>query len=133
MRIRQIRRLFVALVALHSLVLGAAMLLSPAWTLARSGWVYDGPMFFPAQSGIFLLIFAGAYVVGIWRRPFAWFLVATKAVAVVFLLVAQGLGQAPATAFLAAILDGLMGLAVAAALAAERRAPQAETPAPDKS
>ncbi|MBI5155392.1 hypothetical protein HZA57_09160, partial [Candidatus Poribacteria bacterium] len=61
MKVEHLLRLTVALVAAHSIVLGTAMLLFPRWVLALSGWRYDGPVFFPSQSGIFLLILAGAY------------------------------------------------------------------------
>jgi hypothetical protein len=82
-----------------------------------AGWEYDGPTFFPAQSGVFLLILGGSYLAAIWHRPFAWLLVASKAAAVVFLLAEYALGNGPTMLLLpAAALDGLMGLAVAAAV-----------------
>lgn len=111
----------VAAVAAHSLVLGIAMLLQPLATLTLTGWDYRGPAFFPAQSGIFLLVLGGAYVVGVWRVSFAWLLVASKAAAVVFLVTAYSLGAVPNIALLAALLDGVMGIGVAAALLWEMR------------
>jgi hypothetical protein len=109
-------RLLIAAVGLHSLVLGTALLVHPAWILGMAGWQYDGPLFFPAQSGIFLLILGGAYLAGIRHRPFAWLLVASKAAAVTFLLVEYALGNGPVLLLPAAVFDGLMGLAVAVAV-----------------
>lgn len=121
MTISRIRKLLVGAVALHSIALGGAMYLQPAWTLSVTGWGYDGSQFFPAQSGVFLLLLGGACIVGIWQRPFAWFLVATKSAAVVFLLGEYFIRTAPGLALVAAVLDGLMGAAVAAALIWEAR------------
>ena len=110
-----------AAVALHSLALGTAMTFWPVRTLTWCGWEYQGDDFFPAQSGVFLLLLGGAYAAGVWHRPFAWFLVASKAVAVVF-LVAEGLRSgAPGPALLAGVLDGAMGLAALTALIVEAR------------
>lgn len=101
------------------------MLLWPAWALDVCGWNHEGPTFFPEQSGVFLLIFGGIWLVALWRRPVTWLLAASKAVAVVFLVAEYSLGHAPQAAILAAVLDGLMGTAAAAALlwelAVERR------------
>ena len=109
----RLQRLTVSLVAAHSLVLGAALMLAPARVLALAGWPYDGPRFFPAQSGVLLLILGLGYLAGLRLRPFAWFLVVSKGIAAVFLAVAFFAGHAPPLALLQAALDGLMGLAVA--------------------
>ena len=116
MNIRQIKKLLICAIALHSFVLGTALLVNPKWVLGLSGWNYNGPSFFPAQSGIFLLILAGAYLAGLWYRAFAWFLVASKATAVVFLIAEYIIGAAPRLVLLAAFFDGLMGVVVAIAL-----------------
>ncbi len=115
----------ISAVALHSFALGFAMLVRPAWTLALLGWDYEGPLFFPAQSGIFLLILGGAYLTAIWRRPFAWFLVASKAAAVAFLVSEWGLGGGPSMVLVAAFFDGLMGTGVAVAVLLASRAERA--------
>ncbi len=116
MNARRLQKLIIAAVALHSLILGTAVLARPAWTLQLAGWQYEGPSFFPAQSGLFLLILGGAYPAAIWRPAFAWFLVASKAAAVVFLLAEYAFGGGPAMLLPAALFDGLMGLAVPASL-----------------
>lgn len=109
-------KLIVALIALHSLVLGTVLLLFPAAVLGFFGWSYDCATFFPAQSGLFLLLLGGAYAAGIFHRPFLWFLVATKAAAVVFLVVEVILGNSPQITILQAFADGCMGGVVAVQL-----------------
>ena len=115
---RRLNHIFIVLVALHSLFLGSAMLFWPLTTMKFFGWEYKGPLFYPAQTGIFLTILAGAYLAGLWYRPFAWFLVITKAIAVVFLLTEYYIVEVdpPRTILIAAFLDGLMGIAVGGAL-----------------
>lgn len=108
--------LLISAIALHSLILGTAMLLCPARTLQLGGWSYDGPLFFPAQSGVFLMILGGAYLAAIWKQSFAWLLVASKAAAVIFLLGCFALSLAPTKVLLVAALDGTMGAAVAWAM-----------------
>ena len=127
-----VRKLLVGGVAAHSCALGMLLLASPAWMLELAGWQYGGPAFFPRQSGVFLLIVGGAYLVGLWQRPFAEFLVATKAVAVLFLLTEYVFGEAPTAALVAALLDGAMGLSVALALAWERQRRRQVTQRPDR-
>ena len=125
---RRLEQLVVGAVALHSLILGTVLLLFPARTLHLAGWDYDGPLFFPAQAGIFLIILGIAYTIGIWRRSFVWFLIGTKAVAVIFLVSQYLAGTGPALLLLAAVLDGVMGGGVAAATLNARCSPPASSP-----
>ena len=119
----------VAATALQSLILGASMTFWPAPTLAIFGWEYDGPgFFFPSQLGIFLFLLGTAYLIGVWRRPFAWFLVWTKVVAVAFLLTEYFTFTMPPSILLAAMGDGAAGAGVALALFAERRNPRPQQP-----
>jgi len=129
MRVRRVKTAVVGLVAAHSIVLGLAMLFRPAETMRLCGWDYEGPTFFPSQSGVFLLLLGMAYAIGARQRAFAKFLVASKAVAVAFLVSRYLDGVAPDAALLAAAGDGLMGAAVGGILiweAASQRA-QADT------
>lgn len=104
------------------------MLVMPLWALDLVGWGYEGPRFFPAQAGVFLLLLGCGYFIGIWLRPFAWFLVGSKATAVVFLLSESLYNDIPARLLLsAALLDGLMGAGVAGVLWLSLRA---ESPSP---
>ena len=119
----RLTQIFIVLVAMHSIILGSAMLFWPLTTMQFFGWEYQGPLFYPAQTGIFLIILAVAYLEGLWYRPFGWFLVITKAVAVVFLLAEYYIVEVnpPRTILIAAFFDGLMGLAVGGALYKSRK------------
>ena len=124
MNVRRIEVIIISAVAIHSFILGVALLCQPFWALEFAGWDYNGSRFFPAQSGIFLIILSGAYFAGIKWRQFAWFLVMTKATAVIFLISESFYGGAPVrTLLLSALLDGLMGAAVAVALVIASRRP----------
>ena len=118
MNARRLETIIISLIAVHSLVLGGAMLFQPARTLDFFGWDYQGTMFFPSQSGIFLVILGGVYLIIVRHRRLAWFIVAAKASAVVFLVSEHFLlGPAAPWAVLgAAVGDGLMGASVAATM-----------------
>ena len=120
MNAKKTERFLISAVALHSCGMGIAMLFMPVQTLKMIGWNYEGPLFFPSQSGIFLLILGGAYITGIWYKPFAWFLVASKFFAVLFLSTSIILDTAPDVILFPSILDGAMGLLVATVLICNR-------------
>lgn len=109
----KLEKIIIGAIAAHSLVLGAALLTRPEWTLALANWDYEGNLFFPAQSGVFLILFSGVYLEALHRRSFAWLLVVTKGVAFSFLLTSYWIGIAPPMSLVAASFDALMGLAVA--------------------
>jgi hypothetical protein len=118
------RRIATGLVAVHSIVLGIAMMVAPVWTVGIVGWRVDGlatELFFMAQAGVFLVILGGAYAMGVVYRPFAWLLVASKAAALAFLLVSAALLPVPPAIVLAGVGDGLFGAMVALLLMAETR------------
>ncbi len=116
------RRITVGLVALHSFALGTAMLFWPTLTLRTFGWPYDGPTFFPSQSGILLLLLGVSYVGGIYHLPFVVFLVISKACAVAFLVTQYLTNEEQGLILESASLDAIMGTAVAVALVLEYRA-----------
>ena len=120
----RVRQVIAGAVALHSLLLGSLMLVCPGRVLALTGWKCEGSLFFPSQSGLFLLILGCGYAAGIRHRPFAWFIVASKSAAVAFLVVQYFLGNAPVLLLPVAALDGVMGAAVAVAVRREARGAQ---------
>jgi len=122
MRPQTFRRITVAIVALHSFALGTAMLFWPTWTLTTFGWPYDGPTFFPSQSGILLLLLGISYVGGLYHLPFVAFLVLSKACAVVFLVTQYFTNEEQGLILESAALDAIMGTAVAVALVLEYHA-----------
>lgn len=121
MRASLVRRLLVALISLHSVVVGAVMLVAPQRMLRTFGWADTCPTFFVEQSGIFMVVLGGAYAVGLWRRRWAWLIVASKGAAVVFLTSEYLLRSMPELLLPVAALDGLMGAAMAATLLWENR------------
>ena len=116
------RRITVAIVALHSFALGTAMLFCPTWTLRAFGWPYDGPTFFPSQSGILLLLLGISYVGGLYHLPFVVFLIVSKACAVAFLVTQYFSNEEQGLILESAAGDAIMGLTVAVALILEYRA-----------
>ena len=118
MNIRRLKIILILLIALHSLILSAAMLFQPVFTLQLFGWDYQGPTFFPAQTGIFLVLLGSAYLTAIWHRGFIWFIIASKTIAVVFLLSQYFLLDHATlqTVIVAAVFDGLMGTSFTATL-----------------
>jgi len=121
MTAKTFRRITVAIVALHSFALGAAMLFAPTWTLRTFGWPYDGPTFFPSQSGILLLLLGLSYVGGIYHLPFVVFLIVSKACAVAFLVTQYFTNEEQGLILESAAGDAIMGLTVAVALVLEYR------------
>ena len=118
MNIRRLETIIVLLIGLHSLSLGIAMAFKPTYILRLFGWDYQGPMFFPTQTGVFLALFGVLFLILIWYRRLIWFVIVIKSTAVVFLLSQYTIlgPTAPGTILIAAVLDGLMGLSVAAVL-----------------
>ncbi len=112
---RAILNLVVLAVAAHSIALGIAFLLFPMRTLGLVGWEYAGPVFWPSQAGLFLLILGVAYAAAIRLRPLVWFVIGSKAGAFVFLLASAAWGDAPRIVGLLGCGDGLMGIVVALA------------------
>ena len=121
MRTKTLRRIIVAIVALHSIALGTAMLFWPTWTLTTFGWPYDGPTFFPSQSGILLLLLGISYVGGLYHLPFVAFLVVSKACAVAFLVTQYFTNEEQGLILESAAGDAIMGITVAVTLAMEYR------------
>jgi hypothetical protein len=101
-----------AAVALHSIALGAAMLAAPFELMGLFGWEVGGSRFFPAQSGLFLLILGTIYAGAIGNRALVWTVVLSKAMAFVFLIGETLAGHCPPVVYLTAALDGAMGVVV---------------------
>lgn len=114
LHLRRLEVILISLIGIHSLILGTAMLFQPTSTLQFFGWNYQGPMFFPSQTGIFLVLFGVLFIAIIKHRNLTWFIVVVKSFAVLFLL-SQYLilgPSAPFTVLMAAVADGLMGVSV---------------------
>lgn len=113
-RLLRIERLLVLLVALHSVAVGAMLLLAPAWAVEFAGWAGADPLFFPRQGGAFHFVAAFAYVYEHRRLESVTILAFTKALAVVFLLSVAAAGEAAWSVPFSGLSDGLMGATVLA-------------------
>ena len=105
--------LLVLAVASHSIAGGVLLLFFPLWTLKLVGWNFAGQVFWPSQAGLFLVLLGGVYASAIRLRVLVWFLIVSKACAIVFLLLSFVFLDAPRVVIAMAIVDGLMGLSVA--------------------
>lgn len=103
----QLRAPFVALVSLHSLGVGLALVFATSWGLAFGGFTGEGP-FFARQGGVFHLLVAAVYWMELRRHGGMDFMVLAKGSAVVFLLASLALGAPPLMVGLSAAGDGLM-------------------------
>ena len=106
-------QLLVLAVAAHSIATGMLLLLFPLWTLNLVGWEYAGQAFWPSQAGLFLALLGAIYASAIRLRALIWFVIFSKASAVVFLLLSVVWLDAPKVVVAMALVDGLMGLSVA--------------------
>jgi hypothetical protein len=119
---RAILNLTVLAVAVHSIALGIAFLFFPLRVLGLVGWEYSGPVFWPSQAGLLLVILGAGYAAAVRVPAFLWFVVGSKAAAFVFLLASAFWVDAPRIVGLLGCGDGLMGLAVAFAFWQVKRA-----------
>lgn len=111
----------VHLVALHSLIVGALLLVAPAWATHFGGWPAASPLFFPRQAGVFHFVVVIGYLNEYWRYGGVRLLVITKAIALLFLGGAWLLGESAWSVPFSALADGAMGVVVALAHRARRR------------
>lgn len=114
-------RLLIALVGVHSLVLGTAMLVATRFLLATFGFPAEGSIFFATQSGVYLVILGVLYLGALSVPPFVWSIVLSKTLAVIFLLVHAAFAGAPPIIWLAAAGDAGMLAAVVVLLLRHRR------------
>jgi hypothetical protein len=108
----RLERLAVHLVALHSLAVGLGLLVLTRWGTALGGWPEVTPLFFARQAGVFHFVVVTGYLLEYHRTGGVTFLLATKAIAVVFLLGMTLLDGGPWMVPASAAGDALMGGAV---------------------
>ncbi|MFA6955536.1 MAG: hypothetical protein WC538_06650 [Thermoanaerobaculia bacterium] len=114
-------RLLILLVGVHSCVLGVGMLVSPRLMLRLLGFPGAVPLFFPSQSGIFMLILGILYLGALVEPAYVWTIIVSKALAVVFLLVHVALLSAPPIIWAAGAGDAAMLIASSLMLARHKR------------
>lgn len=114
-------QLLILLVGIHSCILGLAMLFGTRLMVETLGFAASVPIFFPSQSGIFMLILGLFYLRALADPAFVWTILVSKALAVVFLLVHVLFLAAPAIIWAAGAGDAAMLAAVAFMVRRNRR------------
>ena len=110
-----IERWLVYLVAVHSAAVGLMLLLAPTWATRFGGWEHVAPLFFTRQAGVFHFVVVVGYLGEYRRYGGVRLLVATKALATLFLSAAWLGGESAWSVPFSAAGDAAMGLAVALA------------------
>ena len=124
-RVRVLERWIIVLIAIHSVAVGALLLVAPQWSSRFGGWEGVAPEFFTRQAGIFHMVVVMGYLFEYVRTGGVSFLVATKCVAFVFLTTAFLLGERAWAVPVSALADGAMAIVVAAVHAKVRALPSA--------
>jgi hypothetical protein len=108
------------LVAIHSIIMGLALITQPVILMEWSGFRSGYERFFPAQGGVFHLLMAVAYIMGAINSKKYHFLIVfsiiVKAVATIFLLVYCFTIEFKWIILISGIGDGIMGMMIFAAL-----------------
>jgi len=108
------------LVAVHSIVMGLALITQPAILMEWSGFRSEHEHFFPAQGGVFHLLMAVAYSLGAVNSQKYYFLIVfsviVKVVATLFLFVYCFTIEFKWIILISGIGDGVMGMTIFIAL-----------------
>ena len=100
-------RWLVAFIAIHSCILGCAILFAPNAILSSFGFAPQDP-FFPSQTGVFMLILGICYLASLKIPQLILVLLISKAAAVLFLMIHAVFLEAPLVVWLAAAGDASM-------------------------
>jgi hypothetical protein len=109
------------LVAVHSIVIGLALITQPVILMEWSGFRSEYESFFPTQGGVFHLLMTVAYVMGaINGQKYHYlivFSIVVKAVATAFLLIYCFAVEFKWAILIFGLVDGVMGAMIFIALA----------------
>jgi hypothetical protein len=111
-RLAALERTVVALIALHSLVVGLFLTFATDWGARFGGFPSPVPLFFARQAGAFHFVVAALYLVEHGHYRGVGLLVMTKSIAVAFLSFTAFLDSVPWVVPLSGVVDGLMAVAV---------------------
>jgi hypothetical protein len=100
----------VALIALHSAIVGTMFLAAPQWTMQFAGWHAIDPPFFAYQAGVFHFVLALAYLLEYRRYGGVSILIGAKTIAFVFLITATIIDPIPWAVWTSGLLDGAMAV-----------------------
>ena len=104
--------LLILLIGLHSCMLGLVMLVAPQLIMNVFGMSIPESLFFPSQSGIFLIILSGCYLYALKDPGYIKVIIFSKSLAVIFLVVEVAVLNAPTIIWAAAAGDFSMLVAV---------------------
>lgn len=108
--------IFLYLVALHSFVVGIALIASPDWLFEELGYNQINENFFKAQGGVFHLVMVVAYFMAAGspreRNTLVKFSITAKFLAVIFLLIYFLLVDGILVVLLSGIGDLIMGIII---------------------
>jgi hypothetical protein len=111
-KLATLERALVALIALHSVVVGLFLSFATEWGARFGGFPSPVPLFFPRQAGAFHFVVAAIYLVEYFRYRGVLLLVMTKSIGVVFLGLTTALVAVPFVVPLSGLGDAAMALAV---------------------
>jgi hypothetical protein len=126
-------RWLILLVGAHSCLLGVLMLGAPRAVLGILGFPASLPLFFPSQSGLFLLILGVCYLHAAAQPSYVFVILLSKALAVAFLVVHTVFFAAPPIIWAAASGDALMLAGVGHLLYRHHRQRSLPKPLPSES
>lgn len=113
---RNIFRLLLWLIALHSFVVGVCLIFLPLTLFEFFGFAAISEKFFPVQGGVFHIIMAGVYACSAFNpercRDYIRLTIIAKFTALLFLLLFYLLIDRQLVVLLSGLGDGLMGLLV---------------------
>lgn len=115
------------MIGIHSCALGTLMLFAPHLMLRILGFTQPMPVFFPSQSGVFLLILGVCYLLALSEPALVKIVLISKAFAVLFLLVHSVAFSAPPSVWAAGAGDTAMLGVLSGALLRHRRLGRAHT------
>jgi len=112
----QLFRLTLHLIAVHSFVVGVALIALPFGVLSWFGFTVDPYRFFSTQGGVFHIVMSIAYLLAarepLLEKSLLIFIIAAKWIALVFLSLYFLFVEMVPVIALSAVGDGLMGLVV---------------------
>ena len=114
-------RVLIAVIGIHSTLLGIILLSAPRFMLQTFGFSATGSMFFPSQSGIFLLILGVCYLLALREPAYINVILISKAFAVSFLFAQAAFFSAPPSTWAMFAGDATMLLLLCAALIRHNR------------
>ena len=107
-------RIFLALVALHSVIVGINLISFPPHWMTKFGFLPITENFFKVQGGVFHIVMAVAYLLAAWKpveyRILIIFSITVKFIATIFLISYFILSDSTITILLSGVVDFLMGL-----------------------